>query len=159
MQNLELDLSVQYSSFNIIWQCRLSVAVIHAWLQVITDQTSGLCKEWIVSDYEDIPANYVGEHDIDPHYWNYKQAVESSYLDADVFEAAAELDIEPSMVEELYQGQYNNDEDFVFQMADELGLVPKGYSWPTSYIDWTAAARDLMMDYGESGGHYFRTSY
>ena len=106
------------------------MAVIHAWLQVITDQTSELCEEWIVSDYEDIPANYVGEHDIDP-----------------------------SIVEELYQGQYNNDEDFVFQMADELGLVPEGYSWPTSYIDWTAAARDLMMDYGESGGHYFRTSY
>ena len=63
------------------------------------------------------------------------------------------------MVEELYQGEHDNDEGFACQMADELGLAPEGYSWPTSYIDWTAAARDLMMDYGESSGHYFRTSY
>ena len=134
-------------------------AAIHAWLQALTDQTSELCEEWIVCDYEEIPASYVGEYDIDPHYWDYKQAVEGSYLDADVFKAAAELDIEPDMVEELYQGEHDNDKDFAYQLADELGSVPEGYSWPTSCIDWSAAARDLMMGYGVSGGHYFRTSY
>jgi antirestriction protein len=135
------------------------LVAIHKWMQALTRETNHLCEEWIVCDYEDIPASYVGEHDIDPHYWGYKQVVEGSYLGADVFEAAAELDIEPGIVEELYQGEYDNDEDFAYQMADGLGLVPEGYSWPTSCIDWTAAARDLMMDYGVSGGHYFRTSY
>lgn len=135
------------------------LVAIHKWMQALTRETNELCEEWIVCDYEDIPASYVGEHDIDPHYWDYKQAVEDSYLDAEVFEAAAELDIEPDMVEELYQGEHDNDKDFAYQMADELGLLPEGYSWPTSCIDWTAAARDLMMDYGESGGRYFRTSY
>ena len=76
-----------------------------------------------------------------------------------MFEAAAELDIAPDMVEELYQGAYDNDEDFAYQLADELGLLPEGYSWPNSYIDWCAATRDLMMDCGESGGYYFRTAY
>jgi len=63
------------------------------------------------------------------------------------------------MTAELYKGEHDNDEDFAYQLADDLGLVPEGNNWPTSYIDWGAAARDLMMDYGESGGHYFRTSY
>ena len=76
-----------------------------------------------------------------------------------MFEAAAELDIEPDMTAELYKGEHDNDEDFAYQLADDLGLVPEGNNWPSSYIDWSAAARDLMMDYGESGGHYFRTSY
>ena len=63
------------------------------------------------------------------------------------------------MVEELYQGVHDSDEDFSYQLADDLGLVPEGNDWPTSYIDWNASARDLMMDYRESDGHYFRTSY
>ena len=129
------------------------------WLHALTEQTGQLCEESIVCDYEGIPTGYIGEYDISPEYWAYKQAVETSYLDAEVFEAAAELDIEPDMTEELYQGEYDNDEDFAYQLADDLGLVPEGNDWPSSYIDWSAAARDLMMDYGESGGHYFRTSY
>ena len=63
------------------------------------------------------------------------------------------------MTEELYQGEYYSDEDFAYQQADDLGLVPESNDWPISYIDWNAAARDLMMDYGESNGHYFRTCY
>ena len=135
------------------------LVAIHKWRQALTRETNHLCEEWIVCDYEDIPPGYVGVHDIDPHYWDYKQAVEGSHLDADVFEAAVALDIEPGMVEELYQGEHDTDEGFAYQLADELGSVPEGYSWPTSCIDWSAAARDLMMDYGVSGGHYFRTSY
>lgn len=129
------------------------------WLHALTEQTGKLCEESIVCDYEGIPAGYVGEYDINPRYWAYKQAVEASYLDAEVFEAAAELDIEPDMAEELYQGEHGSDEDFAYQLADDFGLVPEGSNWPSSYIDWSTAARDLMMDYGESGGHYFRTSY
>ena len=129
------------------------------WLHALTEQTGQLCEESIVCDYDGIPAGYVGEFDINPEYWVYKQAVEASYLDAEVFEAAAELDIEPDMAEELYQGEHDNDEDFAYQLADDFGLVPESSDWPSSYIDWSAAARDLMMDYGESSGHYFRTSY
>jgi len=78
---------------------------ISAWLECLTQKTGQLCEEWIVCDYEDIPAGYVGQWDIDPTYWEYKQAMQDSYLDEEVFQVAAELDIEPDMVEELYQGQ------------------------------------------------------
>ena len=30
------------------------------------------------------------------------------------------------MVEELYQGVHDSDEDFSYQLADDLGLVPEG---------------------------------
>ena len=40
------------------------------------------------------------------------------------------------MTEELYQGEYDKDEDFAYQLADDLGLVPEGNDWPTNYIDW-----------------------
>ena len=58
--------------------------------------------------------------------------------------------------EEAYQGKFDNDEDFARDMADNLGLqIPD--QWPTSCIDWEWAARELMMDYQESDGYYFRS--
>jgi antirestriction protein len=115
--------------------------------------------ELMFQDWEGIPEQFICESGLKPEYWDYLEAIEHSYLDAEVFEAAAELDIPFDMVEELYQSQYDSDEDFAYQMADDLGMAPDGNDWPSSYIDWGRAARDLMMDYGESNGHYFRTSY
>lgn len=37
--------------------------------------------------------------------------------------------------------------DYAMELADDLGLLPKEYSWPTSCIDWDQAARELRMDY------------
>ena len=33
--------------------------------------------------------------------------------------------------------------EYAEQLADDLGLIPEAHSWPASYIDWEAAARDL----------------
>jgi len=89
----------------------------------------------------------------------YAEYAENSIYDEEVFEAAELLDIPPDMVEELYRGEHDSDADFACQFANDLGLAPTQATWPTYFIDWEAAARDLMMDYGKSGGHYFQTSY
>ncbi|MCP4076855.1 MAG: hypothetical protein GY744_11820 [Gammaproteobacteria bacterium] len=101
----------------------------------------------------------ISESGIAPEYWDYLKVIEDSHLDAEVFEAAVKLDINYDMVEEQYQGQYESDKDFAYLLADEMGLAPEGNDWPASYIDWDRAACDLMMDYGESDGYYFRSSY
>lgn len=61
-----------------------------------------------------------------------------------------------SNMEEGYQGEYNSDEEFAQSMADELGLTNKELSWPYTCIDWEYAAKELMYDYFEVNGHYFR---
>jgi len=135
------------------------LTAVSGWLRHLTGELGGLCEEWIVADTEDVPAQFVGEYAIDPAYWQYREAVESSYLDEAVFMAAAELDIPPNMVEELYQGDYDNDEDFAYSLAEDLGLLQDKVQWPYTCIDWEHAARELMYDYSEYGRHYFRTSY
>ena len=60
----------------------------------------------------------------------YLEAIEDSHLDAAVFAAAAKLGINYDMVEELYQGQHESDEDFTYHVADDMGLVPEGNDWP-----------------------------
>lgn len=58
--------------------------------------------------------------------------------------------------EEAYQGEYSSDEDFAEQLAEDLGEIDKDAHWPNNCIDWKKAARELMYDYFESNGFYFR---
>lgn len=59
-------------------------------------------------------------------------------------------------VEEAYQGEYSSDVDFAQEMAEQLGALKDNTEWPYTCIDWEYAARELMYDYFESNGYYFR---
>jgi len=58
-------------------------------------------------------------------------------------------------MQEAYQGQYSSDEDFVQQLLEDIGSVPSDLPHYV-YIDWTRTACDVMIDYFEIDGHYFR---
>ena len=57
-------------------------------------------------------------------------------------------------MEEAYQGEYSSDEEFTKQLLEGCGDIPKlaGYI----HIDWEQTASDIMMDYIDIDGHYFR---
>jgi antirestriction protein len=38
-------------------------------------------------------------------------------------------------------------EDYARELAEDIGALPRDYTWPTSCIDWEQAARELQMDY------------
>lgn len=59
-------------------------------------------------------------------------------------------------IEEAYSGSFRSDEEFAQDMAEQLGSIDKDAAWPQTCIDWEYAASELMMDYSEEGGHYFR---
>jgi antirestriction protein len=59
--------------------------------------------------------------------------------------------------EESYQGSFSSDEDFARDMAENTCDVNfRNLSWPMYCIDWEYAAKELMMDYSEAEGYYFR---
>ena len=111
-------------------------------------------EEWNVADIEDIPRNFVGDYDLDDAFWEYKEALEASHLDAEVFAAAMAAGINIDSVEDCYQGEWASDYEFAVEWFDEVYLheVP---DFCKNYIDYEAVARDLMHDFTESGGHYF----
>lgn len=90
------------------------------------------------------------------------EAVECSHLVFEAIKAYADNigeKITPELVEnaeEAYQGEYDSDEDFAENLAEELGYIDGNASWPHTCIDWQWAARELMYDYFESNGYYFR---
>jgi len=59
-------------------------------------------------------------------------------------------------VEEAYSGEFSSDKEFAMDMADQLGSIDHDAQWPYTCIDWEFASRELMYDYFEVDGYYFR---
>lgn len=59
---------------------------------------------------------------------------------------------------DAFMGEYDSDEDFAENMAEETGAIDKNLSWPYTCINWEFAARELMYDYSTSNNYYF-TNY
>lgn len=78
------------------------------------------------------------------------EEINQAYID-NVGEEYATAD----QVEEAYQGEYTSDEEFVQQLLEDTGEIPKDFP-AYIHIDWEGTARDIMMDYFEENGYYFR---
>ena len=81
--------------------------------------------------------------------------------DADIVRAYIEIVgvkyFKPEDVREAYFGEYESDADFAEDMARQTCEIDfNNLSWPLTCIDWEQASRDLMYDYTEQGGYYFR---
>jgi len=75
----------------------------------------------------------------------------------EIIEAAIGCDISPENIEERYCGQFNSDGDFAMDFYDGVyGLSKLDELFPGLHVDWEGTARDLMMDYYEDNGYYFR---
>jgi len=77
-------------------------------------------------------------------------------MDLEIIEAGVNCGIALSDIEEAYSGEFRSNEDFAQEMADQLGAIDNSASWPQTCIDWEWAAKELMYDYSEDNGHYFR---
>lgn len=83
-------------------------------------------------------------------------AIDRSYDDAAIaafIECYSAEDL--ANFEDSYSGHWNSAEEFAQDMADGIG-VEIGTQWPMYCIDWEYAARELMYDYSEHDGYYFR---
>lgn len=95
----------------------------------------------------------------------FKQWVEDNgTLELEAYEGYAEnltldlLEIEDwsSEAEENYAGEFYNDEEFTESLLEEtedMNSLPDVIRY---HIDWSGVARDIMHDYFEVSGHYFR---
>jgi hypothetical protein len=55
----------------------------------------------------------------------------------------------------MYQGQWDDDETFVMRLLEDTGMIPSDL--PNFIrIDWETTAENVMDDYVEHRGHYFR---
>lgn len=78
---------------------------------------------------------------------------------ADIVEAYADAFgwdyVTADKISDAYTGQYDSDEEFARDIAEQTDAIKDDAQWPYTCIDWELAARELMFDYTESNGYYF----
>lgn len=88
----------------------------------------------------------------------FQEELQHTHLDHAVimayFENCGQADIDT--IEEAYAGEHGSDIEFAEQLADDIGLLDGMDESLRCYFDWESWARDLMFDYFESNGYYFR---
>lgn len=118
---------------------------------------TGDAEEYAIHDTENL--NHVGEFDDIAEILEYvAAAVESG--DVDAYKAYVEyIGHDYATLEDFqdsYQGCYESEKDFAYQLADDIGFEPVT-QWPASCIDWDQAARELFMgDFVFESGYVFR---
>lgn len=125
---------------------------VNEWLAELTESTGQLCEEWIIGDSDGIPSNYLSDYSLSNEFWEWLNVD----LPDDIKLAGIDCEIAVENIEEAYQGTYDSDEDFAQELAESIGAISGTEIWPHTCVDWEWAARELMYDYCESDGHYFR---
>lgn len=121
--------------------------------------------EFMIQDFEahSLYADFglISESGLDKTIYSTINSIEDSSFELEVIEAYSECqsfsNIEELLtsLEDCYSGHYDSDESFVQELLEECGTIPQ--ELPNYvHIDWTSTARDIMMDYSTSNGHYFR---
>lgn len=122
--------------------------------------------EFMFQDYENIPDCLISESYISEKVFEILNSL--SDLDdkeIEAFEAYLNLDfydIEKTDIDELisnfkdaYIGEYEDEEDFAYEIVDSCYDLP---DFAKNYFDYTAFARDLFMsDYKYESGFVFRS--
>ena len=114
-----------------------------------------ITEDMVEFDFSEIPQFLIGDWDIWKAISEFAEHYYSSYYDVDVFEAAQDCGIEFSNIDDAYAGEFNSDEEFAQDLCEQCGDIPRDFP-SYIHIDWESTARDLLYDYSESNGYYFR---
>ncbi|MFY1046657.1 antirestriction protein ArdA [Chryseobacterium sp. GP-SGM7] len=120
--------------------------------------------EYHFQDYEHFELfeklGLIHESFLSPEIYDIAEQIDDSGHDSEVFEACLDnlgkMDFQSlnEYVNNFYCGEYANDIDFVQEFYEND--IP--FNLPNFVvIDWEMTTKNLMYDYFESNGHYFRT--
>ena len=123
--------------------------------------------EYMFQDWENVPGGLIGESWISENFFALRDAVEDlgdteqeaffvwcNYKSHDLSEEDAD-DLVRDFRDE-YQGQYDDEEDFAFEIVGECDELP---DFARRYFDYSAFARDLFItDYWMDNGFVFRVA-
>ena len=114
-----------------------------ACMELHTDETD---PELMFQDWENIPADLIGESTIDERVWDWlklnkdeRQTV-ATYLD----EVDSDTSIETAL--ECYEGEYESEEDWAREYWDTTGMVNDIPERLQGYIDYKHYARDTRLN-------------
>lgn len=120
--------------------------------------------EFMFQDYEHCELferlGLISECHLSKDIYDIAEQIDESEYDIEVFEAVLDnfmgIDFQTAYeyINNFYYGEYANDIEFVEYLYEND--IP--FNLPSFVvIDWEATARNIMYDYFESNGHYFKS--
>ena len=112
--------------------------------------------ELMFQDFEGFPERFYSEGGISEALFDWlaldddERELLSAYIECTGDESATLDDAQDN-----FQGKHDNDEDFAQQLLEDCGSLPSDLP-SYIHIDWERTARDIMFDYTEYDGFYFR---
>lgn len=127
------------------------------------DEFGSIREETMITDFEGFPLPFYSECMNFENLFEFFEKAEGSHFDFEIIEAFVDLDVINldnldeffDALDESYSGKFNSDLNFAMDVHEQTGEEISD-SWPHSYIDWDRAVKDLMFDYCENNGYYFR---
>jgi len=112
--------------------------------------------ELMFQDFENFPKEYYSESGLNSDLWEYINLDDD---DRELLEAYRDAGFDGDIqdAQNDFQGRYDSDEDFVMQLLEDCGDIPRDLP-SYIHIDWESTARDIMFDYSQSNGFYFRNN-
>jgi|TARA_R100000789_G_C3017689_1_gene152785 hypothetical protein len=77
------------------------------------------------------------------------------WMGIDAIKSGLTAGITPDYFEESYNGEWDNDEEFTQELLESVGDIPSEMPWYVC-IDWKSTAINIMQDYVEEDGYYWR---
>lgn len=120
-----------------------------------------LIDEILCADIEGLPKHFYASNcdGFDMDGWAaFLEDKETTHLDDEVIDAYFDNNGVSSIsdIEEAYQGEFSSDEAFADDYIDSTGMLSEVPENLRFYFDTEKFARDMMFDFFESNGHYFR---
>jgi len=113
------------------------------------DPEDSIITDVVVKDWDDLPDNL---RDLETVFEIVSENPDNCL---EVISAGIEAGLQISEIDEAYNGEWKSDVDFVQNLVEDCGDIPSDLP-SYIHIDWESTARDIMMDYSECNGHYFR---
>jgi len=140
----------------------ITTAYLYENSQIIqTFEDSEEIENIIRTDADNVKVDVFNKTYSGDQFLEFAEEVEKSDLNPEIivaYIAGSSWDISDAVAscEEAFSGEFANDVEFAEDMAEQIGAIEKGLNWPYTCIDWERAAKELMYDYFEQDGYYFR---
>ena len=111
--------------------------------------------ELMFQDWESIPECFINESGVDDAFWEYMAHDAGDDAKEAYIDAIGSWDAE--RFEEAFQGEYDNELAFTYQLVDDCGTLEGMPEFLQRYFDYESFSRDLFIsDYTYSNGYVFR---
>jgi antirestriction protein len=115
---------------------------IEACLELHDDEKD---PELMFQDWEDIPADFIGESSIDEKVWEWLELSEDDRETVAMYREDVNFNAPIEEALECYQGEFDSEEDWAVDYWEQTGMLSEVPEQVQSYIDYEKFARDAQL--------------